>query len=1011
MTENHRVYLLDFLKASAVCFLFLLWAFHLPLLKGEVSSFGAVFPAAQGIGDMNEQMTQLQPGLLTQAKLVRQGIFPAWNPYPNGGTPLLGKMMSATFSPLNLPFYLLPLSLFPYVLMLVVALKAQLAYSFTYLYGRAIGLRWASAVFAGILFTFSPRMFPEALFATWGSALYLPFLLLLVEMFFGGKSRAALWLAPWAAALPILGGHFESAIRVEVVAALYFLIRRRQEMKRGRAVPWRDAVGLALSGCLGLGIAGCQALAGSEYVGLSYNKAWRTLAEYGWYYHTSGKHYSSEDLALVATGWAMAGLFVFLMKRALSSPRPSYGGFTAATATLTLMLALLGHLGMSDTLLGVVSFPSAGFEMGKWLCGLFLAFWAASEFGRERTDAIRALGYILIGSVLVVCKTPPIANLLASAPIVGLFNNAVYFHEYQLALVVICAAGLDRALNPSDPAPKIDILAVQRASAICVVLAVAYVGASPLKNLVASHVTTGIWPASAAGGIMGAEDRVTFEERQVISGWVPEDPAAVLVGRIEGNSLVATVPAKIRRYGSRSYFEASIVINEGFQRIAALIQPASGASRYLKGPQIQRSEKRPAWLLFGAALAAAILFPLLGHAALRLLWLPLLAACVWNIAATSMPASELPYRLPGIEAIRKDPALFRISSFSQDNFLRADYANLYGIADIRNGGDNLDVLSMIYFIFFTSPLLADGRDIASQEMGLKMLGLANVKYLIDRPHKARSQPGLEKIYDGDEMSVYRNKYARERAFFFEDFVDVPVPRLSDWKNRNDVLRAVGSAVSAKGFDLDRTLVLHDAPAPSPAPGRGLAAQARVTMERYEPQIVRVLIDAPRAGFLFFGDNAFPGWRARLNGSPVKILRSWLTFRAVQVPAGRSTVEFTYEPRGLWAAVALGSLLALGWALLYLLRPAPGPEVAPPSPQHSKKTKKALAASLPVVPSESLAANSLIGETLLIGVVATCILFWSAWAAFVHRGLFAVNALGGAALLCLAAAAVARLRRL
>jgi hypothetical protein len=206
MALGRRPHLVDFLKASAVCLLFLLGAFRRPLLEGGTHSFGAVLPAARDIGDMNEQLTQLQPNLMTQAKMIKDGIFPEWNQQAHGGTPMIGKMMPAPFSPMHLPLYLLPLAMFPYALMLAVALKAQLAFSFAYLYCRSIGLRWAAAVFAGILFIFSPRMLPEALFATWSSALYLPFELLLVEMFFGGRRREALWLAPWAVALPLLGG-------------------------------------------------------------------------------------------------------------------------------------------------------------------------------------------------------------------------------------------------------------------------------------------------------------------------------------------------------------------------------------------------------------------------------------------------------------------------------------------------------------------------------------------------------------------------------------------------------------------------------------------------------------------------------------------------------------------------------------------------------------------------------------------------------------------------------------
>ena len=54
--------------------------------------------------------------------------------------------------------------------------------------------------------------------------------------------------------------------------------------------------------------------------------------------------------------------------------------------------------------------------------------------------------------------------------------------------------------------------------------------------------------------------------------------------------------------------------------------------------------------------------------------------------------------------------------------------------------------------------------------------------------------------------------------------------------------------------------------------------------------VRLSVEAPKPGFVFLSDNYFPGWTAKVNGNPAEILRSWVTFRAVQVPAGRSELR-------------------------------------------------------------------------------------------------------------------------
>jgi len=68
----------------------------------------------------------------------------------------------------------------------------------------------------------------------------------------------------------------------------------------------------------------------------------------------------------------------------------------------------------------------------------------------------------------------------------------------------------------------------------------------------------------------------------------------------------------------------------------------------------------------------------------------------------------------------------------------------------------------------------------------------------------------------------------------------------------------------------------------------------------------------RPGFLVLSDSHDPGWRARLDGEPVEILRANWAFRAVPVPAGRHVVELCYAPASFRRGVALAAAaLVLG----------------------------------------------------------------------------------------------------
>jgi uncharacterized membrane protein YfhO len=70
------------------------------------------------------------------------------------------------------------------------------------------------------------------------------------------------------------------------------------------------------------------------------------------------------------------------------------------------------------------------------------------------------------------------------------------------------------------------------------------------------------------------------------------------------------------------------------------------------------------------------------------------------------------------------------------------------------------------------------------------------------------------------------------------------------------------------------------------------------------------------GFLVLSENAYPGWRARIDGAETPIYRADVTMQGVVVPPGTHRVEFRMESRTLRAGLALsGAAVAVCVALL------------------------------------------------------------------------------------------------
>ncbi len=147
---------------------------------------------------------------------------PLWNPHVMAGRPFLANGQSAVFSPFSTPAYVMPVSR---ALAWMAALKLFVAAFGAYLLARALRLRFAPALLAGLVYAFGlffVAWLAWPLSSVWA---WLPWLLAFTEMVVRRPGPLHASALAVIVALQFLGGHPESSFHVLFAALAFFVLR------------------------------------------------------------------------------------------------------------------------------------------------------------------------------------------------------------------------------------------------------------------------------------------------------------------------------------------------------------------------------------------------------------------------------------------------------------------------------------------------------------------------------------------------------------------------------------------------------------------------------------------------------------------------------------------------------------------------------------------------------------------------------------------------------------------
>jgi hypothetical protein len=162
--------------------------------------------------------------------------------------------------------------------------------------------------------------------------------------------------------------------------------------------------------------------------------------------------------------------------------------------------------------------------------------------------------------------------------------------------------------------------------------------------------------------------------------------------------------------------------------------------------------------------------------------------------------------------------------------------------------------------------------------------------------------GANEDVEGEtDVTVFENRRALPRAWLVDSVMTMA--------EANAIGTVKSSRLPGGGpFDPRRIALLDPSRSPTTSRFSPGASDVRVTRVGDGDLGIRVASDG--GGFLVLSENAYPGWRARVDGAEVPIYRADVTLQGVVVPAGIHRVDFAMESRSLRTGMLVSGFAAL-----------------------------------------------------------------------------------------------------
>jgi len=184
----------------------------------------------------------------------------------------------------------------------------------------------------------------------------------------------------------------------------------------------------------------------------------------------------------------------------------------------------------------------------------------------------------------------------------------------------------------------------------------------------------------------------------------------------------------------------------------------------------------------------------------------------------------------------------------------------------------------------------------------RLFELTGTKYLIYRNNEENNLDLTNIVWKNDKWILFEKK-TLPRAYIVSDYQIVKAQEklLEKLFERN--LDPFSAVLLEEKPKFEPSSEIHNTP----------------IIETYENEKVILNAETKDHGILVLTDNYYPGWKAYIDGEETKILRANYTFRAVEIPPGKHSVQFAYQPNSVRIGVILSLISLLVLIGLYFKR--------------------------------------------------------------------------------------------